>query len=57
MSMSKKQLTIASAFSGNAYNLDVDCSAALDNCVADGSVHVEVERALTYCTELFKDSR
>ena len=57
MPAKKKQMTIASAFSGNACNLDVDCSAALHNCVADGSVHKEVERALTYCTELFKDSR
>ena len=52
-----KQMTIASAFSGSACNvLDVDCSAALQNRVADGSVHVEVEHALTYCTQLFKDS-
>ena len=51
-----KQMTIASAFSGSACPLDVDCSAALQNRVADGSVHVEVEHALTYCTQLFKDS-
>ena len=53
----KKQVTIASAFSGNACNLEVDCSAALHSRVSDGSVHEEVERALAYCTQLFKDSR
>ena len=51
------QMTIETALVSNAENLEVDCAKELLQKVTDGSVHEEVERALTYCTDLFKDSR
>ena len=53
----QRQMTIQSALINNADTLEVDCHKALNDKVADGSVHAEVERALAFCTELFKDSR
>ena len=57
MSMAQRQMDIQSALVNNADTLEVDCFKALNDKVTDGSVHAEVERALTFCTELFKDSR
>ena len=55
--MAQRQMDIQSALVNNAETLEVDCSKALNDKVTDGSVHAEVERALAFCTELFKDSR
>ena len=55
--MAQRQMDIQSALVNNAEALEVDCVKELTDKVTDGTVHAEVQRALNFCTDLFKDSR
>ena len=55
--MAQRQMDIQSALVNNAETLEVDCFKELTDRVTYGSVHAEVERAVAFCTELFRDSR
>ena len=57
LSMAQRQMDIQSALVNNAETLEVDCFKELADKVTDGTVHAEVQRALAFCTELFRDSR